>query len=213
MLRKSHRLFFFPGMGGNNNNAPPGAGGNFANALQQQMMQQQQGGGGGAPGFNFGNMGMNPQALSQLREQMQKQMTPEMRDQMRNQMLQNLGGKQGGGKISLGMMGVGVNEKGKRVARGAKIDFDMATGKMSKDFHEKQLDPDDPMLPKETVENYDTSDCIEIHLDESGKVIASDGGSGGESRSEETQERDGIKSGGKEEEVLEIVIEDVPSQK
>jgi hypothetical protein len=165
MLRKTRSVFFFPG------NAA--GGGNFAglqqmmqqnpnqknqNPLAQMMMNKNDNAGGAGAAFD-------PAALAQMRQQFQSQMTPEMREQMRNQMLQNFGGKNGG-TISFGMMGVGVNEKGKKVARAAKLDFDMSTGKMEKNFHEKQLDPDDPMLPKETVENYDTEDCIEVKLDD-----------------------------------------------
>ena len=75
------------------------------------------------------------------------------------------GAGSGGPKMGVYMMGQGVDERGKRVARAAKMVKDLNTGKVEKDFVEKQLDPDDPLLPKETVEEYNTADAIEIDLD------------------------------------------------
>ena len=74
-----------------------------------------------------------------------------------------------------GMMafGVGENERGKKVARGASLVYNPATGKMETNFAEHQLDPDDPMLPKGAVENYDTKDAIEVEFEEErGKIQA-----------------------------------------
>ena len=173
MLRRSHCRLFFPGM-------PGGAGGDV-NQLQQMM--QQQGAGGGCPGGSCGAPGaggMNPQMMQQLAQRMQ---SPDMQGRMRDAMAKMGqimpragGGGDGGGKVSMVMMGVGENERGKKVARAAKLDFDMATGKISKDFHEKQLDPDDLQLPKETVENYDTEDCIEVTLEDPVEKIESESG-------------------------------------
>jgi hypothetical protein len=90
--------------------------------------------------------------------------------QMTEMLMRNMSNlaKVGGGASGMGMMafGMGENEKGKKVARAAKMVYDPATGQMKKDFVEQQLEPDDVQLPKETVENYDTSNCIEVELEE-----------------------------------------------
>ena len=74
-------------------------------------------------------------------------------------------GGPGGPEMKMKMMafGTGVNEKGKRVARAASAEMDPTTGKrLNTEFHEKQLDPDDPQLAKGT--DYD-ADAIEIDID------------------------------------------------
>lgn len=98
-----------------------------------------------------------------------------MVEQMQNALKEKM---QNGG-IEFGMMGTTVNEKGKRVAVAgkARIDIDPVTGKpridpASMEMHKQQLDPDDPMLPKETVENYDTENCIEVTLEEDADKLA-----------------------------------------
>ena len=77
--------------------------------------------------------------------------------------------------MGFGMMafGVGENEKGKKCARAAKMVFDPASGEMKKEFRETQIEPDDVQLPKEKVENNDTSNCIEVELEE--KPASSEG--------------------------------------
>ena len=74
-------------------------------------------------------------------------------------------GGDGGPKMGMYMMGQGVDERGKRVARMGKVIKDMKTGKVEKDFVEKQLDPDDVALPKEPVSEYATEDAIEVEVD------------------------------------------------
>jgi hypothetical protein len=96
-------------------------------------------------------------------------LSKDMQERVRN--LQSMGGGQMMGAMAFG---VGENEKGKKVARAAKMTFDPATGEMKKDFVEKQLEPDDVQLPKETVENYDTTNCIEVELEEAPQKKLSD---------------------------------------
>lgn len=70
-----------------------------------------------------------------------------------------------GGGFGMMAFGVGQDERGKRVARGATM-MRNSDGTVTRDFMEQQLDPDDPMLPKEAVDRYDTSDAIEVELEE-----------------------------------------------
>lgn len=109
---------------------------------------------------------LDPMAAAMMQQQLQRALSPEMKDNLQRMMSSMTAGKEGFGTIGVMAFGMGENERGKKVARGAKMEFDPATGKMKTDFHEHQLDPDDPMLPKETVENYDTSNCIEVELDD-----------------------------------------------
>ncbi|AIO01318.1 hypothetical protein LPMP_330250 [Leishmania panamensis] len=98
-------------------------------------------------------------------------LTPEMRDNMASMLQSAL---QGDGSIpggSIGMMafGMGENEKGKKMARAAKLSYDLKTGKVNKDFVEEQLEPDDISLPKETVEDYHTEGALEVEFVEDQK--------------------------------------------
>jgi hypothetical protein len=148
----------------------PGGGG-FGNMLQQMQNQggpRPGGAGGGMPG---GMGGMPDPAMMQ---QMQAQMSMmaggggtgnDMQARMRD-MMQNMGGGGEGGKIGVMAFGHGENEKGKKVARGAKIMMDMKTGKIESDFTEEQLEPDDMLLPKETVGDYTTDGAIEVDITE-----------------------------------------------
>lgn len=154
MLRRCvRRLQMPPGMGG----------GNFGNMLQQMQQQQQQGGSGGCPG---GACGANVD-MAQMQQQMASMMNNgQLQETIRNAM-QNMG--QGGGdgpKMGMMAFGVGENEKGKKVARAAKVVVDPTTGKVEKDFREQQLEDDDPVLPKETVNDYSTDGAIEVELTE-----------------------------------------------
>lgn len=138
-----------------------------------------------------GNFGGNPGILDEsllqnMRSQMQRNLTPELQSSIQNmmasmrsgQMPMPFGGGGEGGKIGVMAFGMGENERGKKVARGAKLEFDPATGKMSTDFQEHQIDPDDPMLPKETVENYDTANCIEVEFDDKNTASSATNSSG-----------------------------------
>ncbi|KPA76845.1 putative mitochondrial hypothetical protein [Leptomonas pyrrhocoris] len=119
------------------------------------------------PGSGF----MEPHGIAAMQSTLRANMTPEMRDSMASMLqsaLQSGDGMPGG---SMGMMafGVGENEKGKKVARAAKLSYDLKTGKVNKDFMEEQLEPDDVSLPKETVESYDTEGATEVEFVESEK--------------------------------------------
>lgn len=116
--------------------------------------------------FMGGSGVIDPSAIAQMQRMLQANITPEMRDSMAKMMRSNLQGDGGGGDASMGMMafGLGENEKGKKVARAAKLSYDLKTGKVSKDFMEQQLDPDDVSLPKDTVGNYDTDGAVEVEF-------------------------------------------------
>eukprot|EP00672_Neobodo_designis_P020929 CAMPEP_0174829096 /NCGR_PEP_ID=MMETSP1114-20130205/1728_1 /TAXON_ID=312471 /ORGANISM="Neobodo designis, Strain CCAP 1951/1" /LENGTH=185 /DNA_ID=CAMNT_0016062839 /DNA_START=41 /DNA_END=594 /DNA_ORIENTATION=- len=149
MLRRTaRRLQGFPG------------GGNFGNMLQQ--MQQQ--GGGQRPGGAGCGPGGCGAPTPEMMQQLQAQMGQMMQGGNMGDLMKNMGGGSGGPKIGMMAFGQGENERGKRVNRAAKMVFDTETGKMETDFHEEQIDPDDPMLPKETVENYDTEGAIEVDI-------------------------------------------------
>ncbi|KEG14723.1 hypothetical protein DQ04_00331160 [Trypanosoma grayi] len=122
--------------------------------------------------FVGGNPVMDPSMLQDMHRTLNQSLTPEMRDSMRS-MMEGL--RRGDGLPQMGVMafGVGENEKGKKVARGAKMAYDPNTGKISKDFVEKQLEDDDPMLPKETVGDYSTEGCVEVEFEEDVKEHAS----------------------------------------
>ncbi|KAG5468938.1 hypothetical protein LSCM4_02331 [Leishmania orientalis] len=114
------------------------------------------------PGSGF----IDPQSISQMQSALRANMTPEMRDSMASMLksaLQDANGMPGG---SVGMMafGMGENEKGKKVARAAKLSYDLKTGKVIKDFVEEQLEPDDLSLPRETVEDYSTESALEVEF-------------------------------------------------
>lgn len=127
-----------------------------------------------------GNFSANPfmdqGMLTQMRDSMRRSMTPEMQANVQQMMAEMQQGKGNFPKMGVMAFGVGENERGKKVARGAKIEFDPNTGKISKDFQEHQLDPDDVQLPKETVESYDTANCMEVEFEEDrGKISGSKG--------------------------------------
>ncbi|CAD2217846.1 hypothetical protein AGDE_01771 [Angomonas deanei] len=116
---------------------------------------------------------IDPSVISNMQQTLQANLTPEMRDSMASILqsaLQNGDGMPGG---QMGMMafGVGENEKGKKVARGAKLSYDLKTGKVNKDFVEQQLEEDDVSLPKDTVEDYTTDGAIEVEFEEDTKKI------------------------------------------
>lgn len=172
MIRKSARKFFqFPPGGGGFNNAG-GNGGGAINPFADLMKPHAPADDGKRFDGNFSaNPFMDPNMLTQMRDTMRRSMTPEMQANVQQMMSDMQHGKSNFPKMGVMAFGVGENERGKKVARGAKIEFDPATGKMTKDFQEHQLDPDDVQLPKETVENYDTKDCMEVEFEEDrGKI-------------------------------------------
>ncbi|XQJ29965.1 hypothetical protein NXY56_006029 [Leishmania guyanensis] len=119
------------------------------------------------PGSGF----LDSHSITQMQNTLRANLTPEMRDNMASMLqsaLQGDGGMPGG---SIGMMafGMGENEKGKKVARAAKLSYDLKTGKVNKDFVEEQLEPDDISLPKETVEDYHTEGALEVEFVEDQK--------------------------------------------
>ncbi|RNF04481.1 hypothetical protein TraAM80_05130 [Trypanosoma rangeli] len=122
--------------------------------------------------FEGGSATMDPSMLQNMHRTLNQSLTPEVQESMRA-MMEGL--KRGDGIPQMGMMafGVGENEKGKKVARGAKLTFDPNTGKVSKDFLESQLEEDDPMLPKGTVGDYHTEGAIEVEFEEDSRRHAS----------------------------------------
>lgn len=121
------------------------------------------------PGSGF----MDPHGIAQMQNTLRQNLTPEMRDSMASMLQSALQGGDGMPGGSMGMMafGMGENEKGKKVARAAKLSYDLKTGKVNKDFVEEQLEPDDVSLPKETVENYDTTGATEVEFVEDQKQV------------------------------------------
>ncbi|KAH9578215.1 hypothetical protein LSM04_008382 [Trypanosoma melophagium] len=119
--------------------------------------------------FVGGSPTMDPAMLQNMHQTLKQSLTPEMRDSMRA-MMEGL--QRGDGLPQMGMMafGVGENEKGKKVARGAKLAYDPNTGKISKDFVEKQIEEDDPMLSSGRTENYKAEDDIEVQFEEDAKA-------------------------------------------
>ncbi|EAN78469.1 uncharacterized protein TEOVI_000322300 [Trypanosoma equiperdum] len=122
--------------------------------------------------FVGGSPTMDPAMLQDMHQKLNQSLTPEVRESMKA-MMESI--QRGDGMPQMGMMafGVGENEKGKKVARGAKLMFDPSTGKLSKDFVEKQLEDDDPVLPKETVGDYNTEGAIEVEFEEDARKEAS----------------------------------------
>lgn len=124
--------------------------------------------------FMGGSGFLDPSMIKEMQEKVRSTLTPEIRQSM-EAMLQGMGA--GGdlapkmGEMKMGMMafGMGENEKGKKVARAAKMSMDLRTGKMEKDFVEQQVEPDDLSLPKETVEKYETEGAIEVEFVEDQK--------------------------------------------
>ncbi|KPI86860.1 hypothetical protein ABL78_4050 [Leptomonas seymouri] len=125
--------------------------------------------------FQPGSGYMDPHSIAQMQNTLRASMTPELRDSMASMLqsaLQSGDGMPGG---SMGMMafGVGENERGKKVARAAKLSYDLKTGKVNKDFMEEQLEPDDVSLPKETVGDYNTDGATEVEFVEDQKQVKS----------------------------------------
>ncbi|KAG8345678.1 hypothetical protein TRVL_03497 [Trypanosoma vivax] len=117
--------------------------------------------------FVGGSPTMDPNMLRDMHRSLSQSLTPEMRESMRS-MMESM--QRGNGMPQMGMMafGVGENERGKKVARGAKLTFDPNTGTFSKDFIEKQLEDDDCMLGKGT-EDSSPAEEIEVMFEEDAK--------------------------------------------
>ncbi|RNF24674.1 uncharacterized protein Tco025E_02433 [Trypanosoma conorhini] len=178
-MRRSHALIFLAAAGCFHatptrlRQHQPGGGGlsnidDFAKILSQAKANSP-GNGSSSDFFNGrfegGSATMDPSMLQNMHRTLNQSLTPEMQDSMRA-MMEGL--KRGDGIPQMGVMafGVGENERGKKVARGAKLTFDPNTGRVSKDFVESQLEEDDPMLPKETVGDYHTEGAIEVEFEE-----------------------------------------------
>lgn len=125
------------------------------------------------PGSGF----MDPHGIAQMQHTLRANLTPEMRDSMSSMLQSALQGGDGmpGGSMGVMAFGMGENEKGKKVARAAKLSYDLKTGKVSKDFAEEQLEPDDVSLPKETVENYNTDSATEVEFVENQRQVKASG--------------------------------------
>jgi hypothetical protein len=165
MMRRSRFVMQFPGGAGHN----PFAG----------LMNAPQGGGGGKNRFdgNFAGSGnfanIDASALQSMASQMQRAMTPEVQESMRQMMSGMSQGNQNFGKMGVMAFGVGENERGKKVARKASIEFDPATGKMKKEFEEHQIDPDDPMISQSAESKAaDEAPCMEVQFEEDTATIA-----------------------------------------
>ncbi|GET91761.1 hypothetical protein, conserved [Leishmania tarentolae] len=128
--------------------------------------------------FESGSGFIDHRNISQMQNTLRANMTPEMRESMASMLEAALKGGDGIPGCSVGMMafGMGENEKGKKVARAAKVYCDLKTGKVDKDFVEEQLEPDDISLPKETVEDYSTEGALEVEFVEDQKKV--DAGAG-----------------------------------
>eukprot|EP00796_Vickermania_ingenoplastis_P004159 gene4159-3000_t len=140
----------------------------FASLLSQQIKPMQSGDrfdGNfcGSPGF------LDTSLLANMQQTLRANMTPEMKESM-EALLQGSDLTNGSGmKMGVMAFGMGENERGKKVARAAKMSVDLETGKMEKDFVEQQMEPDDVSLPKDTVESYDTEGAMEVEFVEDAK--------------------------------------------
>ncbi|CCW63042.1 unnamed protein product [Phytomonas sp. EM1] len=119
--------------------------------------------------FKGGDGLIDPSQLAGMHSVLRANMSPEMQDSMKSLMdsiSKGDGMPQGFGVMAFGL---GENEKGKKVARAARMMYDTKNGKLDKDFMEQQLEPDDVSLPKETVEDYNTEGAIDVEFVEDQK--------------------------------------------
>lgn len=124
--------------------------------------------------FLGGDQYINPANLSAMQSTLQRCMTPEIRESVNGLLseirmnnpdaVRSMFGGDHGAKMGVMAFGVGENEKGKKVARAAKYEYNEKGESISKDFFEQQLEEDDVQLPKETVEDYSTEDAIEVEF-------------------------------------------------
>lgn len=116
---------------------------------------------------------LDPSALQSMADQMKRSMTPEVQETMRNMMSGMSHGNQNFGKMGIMAFGVGENERGKKVARKAKLEFDPATGKIVQDFEEHQIDPDDPMIAQsEESKAAEAAPCMEVEFEADTRIIS-----------------------------------------
>lgn len=160
--------------GGGKSASPPDFKSILHNSMKNQMGSDDRFDGkfSGGPGF------LDSSLIANMQKTMQANLTPEMKESMSSllqqhslsngdgveSLLNNLRSGAGGMKMGMMAFGMGENEKGKKVARAAKMSVDLQTGKLEKDFMEKQVEPDDVALPKETVESYETEGAIEVEF-------------------------------------------------
>lgn len=155
----------------------------LAQAHQQRSSTQ------GDPNYFDGNFQgsdrfINASNLSAMQSKFQESLTPEMRESMSNILneiklnnvdsLKNLFGGEDGPRMGVMAFGVGENEKGKKVARAAKYEYNAKGESVSKDFFEHQLEDDDVQLPKETVDDYSTDGAMEVEFVEDQKRFEKD---------------------------------------
>lgn len=126
----------------------------------------------GGPGF------LDPSFIANMQKTVQANLTPEMKESIASlvqqhsmssgagleSLMNNLSSAEGGMKMGVMAFGMGENERGKKVVRAGKMSVDVQTGKIEKDFMEKQVEPDDVALPRETVESYETDNAIEVEF-------------------------------------------------
>lgn len=150
----------------------------FSDILSKARAPGPSAGQGGVPEFFSGRFEpgsgfMDAQGIAQMQNTLRANMTPEMRDSMASMLQSALQGGDGmpGGSVGMMAFGMGENEKGKKVARAAKLSYDLKTGKVNKDFVEEQLEPDDVSLPKETVDDYSTDGAVEVEFVEDQKRL------------------------------------------
>ncbi|KAG5494984.1 hypothetical protein JKF63_02036 [Porcisia hertigi] len=143
----------------------------FSDILSKARSPNPSSGEGGVPEFFNGRFPagsgyIDPKSVLEMQKTLRANMTPEMRDSMASMLQSALQGGDGmpGGSVGMMAFGMGENEKGKKVARAAKLSYDLKTGKINKDFVEEQLEPDDISLPKEPAENYSSDDALEVEF-------------------------------------------------
>lgn len=144
-----------------------------------QVHEQSAGSRNGNPAFFDGNFEgadryINNANLSAMQSTLQQNMSPELRASMNGILSQiqdnNFGslrdmlGNDEGPRMGVMAFGMGENEKGKKVARAAKYEYNDKGESISKDFFEQQLEEDDAQLPKETVEDYSTAGAMEVEF-------------------------------------------------
>ncbi|CUI15292.1 Hypothetical protein, putative [Bodo saltans] len=173
-MRRSRCLVQFAGGAGHN----PFAG--LMNSPQGGSSSNNRFDGNFMGGGNFANL--DGSALQAMASQMQRAMTPEVQESMRQMMSGMTQGSQNFGKMGVMAFGVGENERGKKVARKASLEFDPATGKVKQDFEEHQIDPDDPMIAQSAESKAaDEAPCMEVQFEEETATIGA-----GKKKSSET---------------------------
>ncbi|CCW66132.1 unnamed protein product [Phytomonas sp. Hart1] len=121
--------------------------------------------------FKGGDGLIDPSQLADMHSVLSANMSPEMQDSMKSFMDSIRTGD--GLPQGFGVMAFGLdeNEKGKKVARAARMMYDTKSGKVEKDFIEQQLEPDDMSLPKDTVGDYSTEGALDTEFVEDQNTI------------------------------------------